>query len=431
MGSRISDGSLVRRRMCFNVGIITCGPNEALVISGMFQGNGTFLTGGRAIVCPGIQTLQRIPLTTMTLSINTPKVYTGQGVAIGVVGTAQVKINGSNEEMLRFAAEQFGSKSQDEVLKICMETMEGHQRAIIGQMTVEEILKDRKRFSEKVFEMASLDLHNMGIMVLSYTIKDIKDAEGYLAALGQAQTAEVKKNATMGESEAKRDASIASAYAEEQRMAAKLSNDAEIARAKRDFELKKAAYDVEVNTANAEAEMAFRLSASKVQARIMEEEMQVKVVERQQEIQIQDQEIIRKERELDSKIRKPAEAEKYRLEKIAEAERKKVILEAEAFAIEAKAKAEAEQMARKADAWKEYKEAALVDMMMQVLPKVAAEIGGPISQTKKITMVSTGDGPVGASKLTGEVLDIMKSLPDTVKAMTGVDITDKLAKSSR
>jgi len=426
--------------MCFDIGIVTCGPNEALIISGMFQGEGgTFLTGGRAIVCPGIQTLQRIPLTTMTLSITTPRVYTSQGVAIGVVGTSQVKINGSNEEMLRFAAEQFGSKSEEELLQICKETMEGHQRAIIGQMTVEGMIKDRKTFSEKVFETASIDLHNMGIMVLSYTIKDIKDDEGYLASLGQGQTAEVKKNATMGEAEAKRDATIAAAYAEEERMAAKLSNDTEIARAKRDFELKKATYDVEVNTAKAEAELAFSLSASKVQARIMEEEMQVKVVERQKEIEIQEQEITRKERELDSKIKKPAEAEKYRLEKIAEAERIRIVLqaeaeaevqavkgEAEAYAIEVKAKAEAEQMARKADAWKEYKEAAMVDMMMQIMPKVAAEIGGPISQTKKITMVSTGDGPVGASKVTGEVMEIMASLPETVKSMTGVDITQKM-----
>merc|ERR1711970_1401230 len=117
-------------RMCFDIGIVTCGPNEALVISGMFQGeSGTLLTGGRAIVCPGIQTLQRISLNTMTLSINAPKVYTSQGVAIGVVGTAQVKINGSNEEMLRYAAEQFGSKSTEDVSQICKETMGGHQRA--------------------------------------------------------------------------------------------------------------------------------------------------------------------------------------------------------------------------------------------------------------------------------------------------------------
>merc|ERR1712168_349878 len=146
----------------------------------------------------------------------------------------------------------------------------------------------------------------------------------------------------------------------------------------------------------------------------------------------QEQEIMRKEKELDSKVKKPAEAEKFRLEKIAEAEKQRIVLEAEAeaeatalrgeaeaYAIEVKAKAEAEQMAKKADAWKEYKEAALVDMMLQVLPKVAAEVSAPISQTNKITMVAAGDGPIGANKLTSEVLDIMGSLPDTVEKMTG------------
>jgi len=429
--------------MCFDIGIVTCGPNEALIISGMFQGsNGSLLTGGRAVVCPGIQTLQRIPLNTITLSVTTRKVYTSQGVAVGVVGTAQVKINGSNDEMLRYAAEQFGSKSSQEVAQICKETMEGHQRAIIGQMTVEQIIRDRKTFSDKVFETASVDFHNMGIIVLSYTIKDVSDEEGYLDSLGQARTAQVKKDAIIGEAEAKKDSTIAASYAEEQRMAAKLTNDTEIAKAQRDFELKKATYDVEVNTAKAEAELAYSLQAANVQARIKEEEMQVKVVERQQEIKIQEQECVRRERELDSKIKKPAEAEKFRLEKIAEAEKTKIVLhaeaqaeslalkgEAEAFAMEARARAEAQQMAMKAEAWKEYKEAAMVDMMMQIMPKVAAEISGPMSQVKKVTMVSTGDGPVGAGKVTGEIMDIMSSLPDTVRAMTGVDISQRMIKA--
>merc|ERR1719309_616726 len=211
---------------------------------------------------------------------------------------------------------------------------------------------------------------------------------------------------------------------------------------KRDFELNKATYDVEVNTAKAEAEMAYSLQAAKVQSKIKEEEMQVRVVERQQNIAIQEQEIVRRERELESKVRKPAEAEKFRLEKIAEAERSRVVLEAEAeaeaktlrgeaeaYAIEVQAKAEAEQMAKKADAWKEYQEAALVDMMLKVLPQVASEVGTPLAQCRKITMVSTGDGPIGAKKITSEVLEIMASLPETVKTMTGVDISQKLASS--
>jgi len=427
--------------MCFDMGIVVCGPNEALVISGMFQGNRpNLLTGGRAIVCPGVQTLQRINLTTMTLEIRTPNVYTSQGVGISVVGTAQVKINGSNEEMLAFAAEQFGSKSPEDVKSICLATMEGHQRAILGTMTVEQVIRDRQTFSKKVFELGSLDLHNMGIIVISYTLKDVSDPEGYLEAMGMAQTAQVKKDAIIGEAEAKRDSTIAEAKANEQKMQAKLANDTEIARSKRDFELKKAQYDIEVNTAKAEAEMAYGLQASKVQARIKEEEMQVKVVERQQEINIQQQEINRKEKQLESTVRKPAEAEKYRLEKIAEADARKKVLEAEAlaevkalkgeaeaYAIEIKAKAEAQQMVKKAEAWKDYKEAAMVDMMMKILPKVAAEVSAPLAQVERVTMVSTGDGPVGAGRLTGEVLDIMASLPETVKQLTGVDITARMA----
>merc|ERR1719260_418050 len=378
----------------------------------------------------------------MTLEVHSPRVYTSQGVPISVVGTAQVKINGASEDMIVAACEQFGDKSDEEVLQICLETMEGHQRAIMGNMTVEEIYGDRKTFSTKVFEVASVDLHNMGISVISYTLKDVRDEVGYLASLGQARTAQVKRDALIGEAEAKRDATIAEAYADEQRMEAKLKNDTEIAKSKRDFELNKAIYDTEVNTAKAEAEMAYSLQAAKVQAKIKEEEMQVKVVERIQNISIQEQEILRKEKELDSKVKKPAEAEKYRLEKIADAEKQRIVLEAEAeseavtlrgeaeaYAIEVKAKAEAEQMAKKADAWKEYKEAALVDMMLKVLPKVAAEVAGPISETNKITMVSTGDGPIGASRVTNEVLEIMGSLPDTVKKMTGVDISARMAQA--
>merc|ERR1711992_480827 len=280
-------------------------------------------------------------------------------------------------------------------------------------MTVEEIYRDRQTFSTKVFEVASVDLHNMGIAVISYTLKDVRDEVGYLASLGQARTAQVKRDALIGEAEAKKDATIAEALAEEQRMESKLINDTEIARSKRDFELKKATYDTEVNTAKAEAEMAYALQAAKVQASIKEEEMQIKVIERQQNIAIQEQEILRKEKELDSKVRKPAEAEKFRLEVLAEAERKETIIkaeaeaeaaalrgEAEAFALEARARAEAQQMTMKAEAWKEYKEAALVDMMLKVLPSVAKEVSTPLLGTKKITMVATGEGPVGANRIT-------------------------------
>merc|ERR1712141_934468 len=127
------------------------------------------------------------------------------------------KIQGQNMEMLKAACEQFLGKNAREVHQIALETLEGHQRAIMGTMTVEEIYQDRKKFSKSVIEVASSDLVNMGITVVSYTLKDIRDEEGYLKALGMARTAEVKRDARIGEAEAKRDAQIKEAIAEEER----------------------------------------------------------------------------------------------------------------------------------------------------------------------------------------------------------------------
>ena len=264
-------------------------------------------------------------------------------------------------------------------LTVAKETLEGHQRAIMGTMSVEEIYRDRKTFSSRVFDTATADLVNMGIMVISYTIKEITDDVGYLKALGMARTAEVQRDARVGEAQAKMQSSVAEARAEMERMESKLKNDTEIARFKRDYDFKKAGYDVEVNTAKAAADLAYTLQAALMQQQIKEQETQVKVIERTQAIELEEQEIQRKEKELDSKIRKPAEAEKFKLETIAEAQKQKAILEAEAeaeaialkgdakaFAVEAKAKAEAEQMAKKADAWNEYGKAALMDMMLKV-----------------------------------------------------------------
>lgn len=392
---------------------------------------------------PFIQQVQRISLNTMTLIVESPKVYTTQGVAISVTGIAQVKIQGQNEEMLMMACQQFLGKKEEQIRKIALETLEGHQRAIMGTMSVEEIYKDRKKFSKHVFEVASSDLVNMGVTVVSYTIKDLRDEEGYLKALGMARTAEVKRDARIGEAEARRDALIREALAEEERMAARYHNDIDIAKAQRDFELKKAAFDLEVQTKKAEAELAYELQAAKTRQRIKEEQMHIKVIERAQAIQVEEQEILRRSKELEAIVRQPAEAERYRLEKLAEANRNRLILEAQAeaealrvkgeamaYAVEEKAKAEAEQMAKKADAWREYKDAAMVDMVLETTPKIVAEVAAPLTQAKRIVMVSSGTGEVGASKLASEVLDIVSKVPLVVKQLTGVDIARSMGITS-
>ncbi|BFZ19984.1 hypothetical protein BsWGS_23021 [Bradybaena similaris] len=426
------------------MGFETCGPNEVMVVSGCCHSRSVFIPGGRIFVWPGIQKLQRMSLNTMTLTIESPQVYTKQGVSISVTGIAQVKVQGGNDKLLQAACELFLGKSEKEIRKVAQETLEGHQRAIMGNMTVEEIYKDRKKFSKAVFEVASSDLVNMGIYVVSYTLKDIRDEEGYLFSLGRKRTEEVKRDARIGEAEATRDSGIKEAVAEEKRLQARYVNDIEIAKSQRDFELKKAAYDMEVQTTKAQADLAYQLQAAKTKQRIREENMQVTVIERAQQIQVQEQEIVRKERELDAQVKKPAEAEKYRLEKLAEAQRMRTIMEAEAeaeaikikgeaeaYAIEARAKAEAEQMAKKADAWKDYQDAAMIDMVLETLPKIAAEISAPLTNAKKVTMVSSGKGEVGALKLTNEVMSIMEKLPSVVENLTGISIVQSMKTASR
>ncbi|XP_059166429.1 flotillin-1-like isoform X1 [Physella acuta] len=426
------------------MGFETCGPNEVMVVSGCCHVRSVFIPGGRVFVWPGIQKLQRLSLNTMTLTIESQNVYTQLGVAISVTGIAQVKVQGNNDKLLQAACELFLGKSEKDIRKVAQETLEGHQRAIMGNMTVEEIYKDRKKFSKAVFEVASSDLVNMGIYVVSYTLKDIRDEEGYLMSLGKKRTEEVKRDARIGEAEAKKDSGIKEAIAEEKRMQSRYVNDIEIAKSQRDFELKKAAYDMEVQTKKAQADLAYQLQAAKTKQRIREENMQVIVIERAQQIQVQEQEITRRERELDAQVRKPAEAEKFRLEKLAEANRDRIVMEAEAeaeaiklkgeaeaFAIEARAKAEAEQMAKKADAWKDYQDAAMIDMVLEMLPKIAAEVAAPLTNAKKVTMVSSGKGDVGALKLTSEVMSIMEKLPSVVENLTGISIAKSMKSTSR
>nr|KAF6276614.1 flotillin 1 [Myotis myotis] len=367
----------------------TCGPNEAMVVSGFCRSPPVMVAGGRVFVLPCIQQIQRISLNTLTLNVKSEKVYTRHGVPISVTGIAQVKIQGQNKEMLAAACQMFLGKTEAEIAHIALETLEGHQRAIMAHMTVEEIYKDRQKFSEQVFKVASSDLVNMGISVVSYTLKDIHDDQDYLHSLGKARTAQVQKDARIGEAEAKRDAGIREAKAKQEKVSAQYLSEIEMAKAQRDYELKKATYDIEVNTRRAQA-----------------------------------------------RVRKPAEAERYRLERLAEAEKSQQIMqaeaeaesvrmrgEAEAFAIGARARAEAEQMAKKAEAFQLYQEAAQLDMLLEKLPQVAEEISGPLTSTKKITLVSSGSGAVGAAKVTGEVLDILSRLPESVERLTGVSIS--------
>ena len=435
------------------------GPNEALVRSG----GGTqpkVRVGGRMIALPIFHKTQHLSLEVMTLAVSTVKVYTSEGVAVSVDGIAQVKVARS-EDAIRTAAQQFLGKTTDAIAQIALQTLEGNQRAVLGTLTVEQIYRDRETFATRVREVAGPDMANMGLEIVSFTIRDIQDEQGYLDALGRARTAEVKRDAEIGEAEAtrdanirraeaERDAGIAQAEANRDRESATFEADTKIAESERDFNVEKAGFERETNARRAEAELAYQLQEARTRQEIREQELQVEVVERTKQIEIEVQEITRRERELDASVRRPAEAEKYQLETVAtgrkaetvagaEADAETIRLhgegeaqairargEAEADAIRARGLAEAEAMERKADAWKQYGQAAMIDTLLESLPEAAAAVAQPLAQTDRIVMIGGGSDGIRASRLTGDVTTVVSQLPDLVESLTGIDILGTL-----
>merc|ERR1719229_263570 len=370
----------------------------------------------------------------MTLNPVCENVETAQGVPLTVTGVAQVKIM-KNPELLHTASEQFLGKKEHEIKSTVLQTLEGHLRAILGTLTVEEVYKDRDQFASLVREVAAPDVGRMGIEILSFTIKDVYDNVTYLQSLGKAQTAAVKRDAEIGVAQANRDAGIREAECEKAAMDVKYNTDTKIEDNSRAFKLQKANFDKEVNTAKAEAQLAYELQAAKIQQKIRNEEIQIQVVERRKQIEIEEQEIRRKEKELTATVKLPAEAEAYKVQTIAEgkrtqtveaaraeAERVRLTGAAEARAVEAVGKAEAASMRLKASAYTQYGAAAVLSLVLEALPAIAAEVAAPLAKTEEIVLIG------GNNNTTNEINKLVGTLPPAIQALTGVDITGALGK---
>ncbi|MBP7148204.1 MAG: flotillin family protein [Acidobacteria bacterium] len=431
------------------------GPNQVMIISGrkhrMKARDGAMdvtgfriRKGGGAFIFPLLERVDALSLEVMTLDITTPEVYTRPGVPIVVDGVTQVKIKG-DEASIRTAAEQFLGKSVDEIKQVALQTIEGHLRAIIGTLSVEEIYRNRDQFAGSVQEVAVSDMANMGLEIVSFTLKDIRDSHGYLDALGKPRTAEVKRDAVIAQAEADRDSAIKSAQARQAGEVAKFEADTRIAEANRDFQLKKAEYDTAVNIKRAEADLAYDIQRNRRAQELKKEEMQIAIVEKEQQVVVQEREIQRREKELEATVKRQADAERYRVETEAaalkaraeqvargesEALRLKGVAQAdviraqgtsEAEIIALKGASEADAMRKKADSFKEYNQAAVLQVLLGALPELAKAIAEPLSKTDKITLISTGDG-VGASKITGDIARVMAELPAIVESLSGVDV---------
>jgi flotillin len=442
------------------------GPNEVLVVSGKrrkyIDSDGTervrgfrIVKGGGTFVYPVFEKVDILSLELLTIDVQTPEVYTSKGVPVKVDGVAQVKVKGDDISVAT-AAEQFLSKSTDEIKNVATQTLEGHLRAILGTMTVEDIYQNRDAFASKVQEVAAGDMANMGLSIVSFTIRDIRDGQGYLEALGKPRIAQVKRDAQIAQAEADRDAMIRSSQATQAGQEAKFQADSKIASAQRDYQTNVQSYQASVNQKKAEADLAYDLQKFKTGQLVKAEEVQVSIIEKQKQIELQQQEILRKQRELEAMVQKPADAERYRVETLAsarkyqleaeaagaaaatkatgfasadvtratglaEAEANKARGLAEAAIIEAQGTATAEAMKLKAESFKQYNEAAVIEMIVRILPEVAGKISEPLSKTERIVIINSGSGSGGgASKLTGDVTQIISQLPPVIESLTGI-----------
>src|SRR5246127_4651258 len=443
------------------------GPNQVLVISGrrhrIIEQDGTardvgfrIVKGGGVFVWPVYEKVDILSLELLTIDVQQEQdVYTSKGVPVRVDGVAQIKVKG-DDVSIATAAEQFLSKTTDEIKGVAMQTLEGHLRAILGTMTVEDIYQNRDAFASKVQEVAAGDMANMGLGIVSFTIKDIRDSQGYLEALGRPRIAQVKRDAQIAQAEADRDAMIRSAQATQAGQEAKFAADSKIAEAQRDYQSNVAQYQAAVNQKKDEADLAYDLQKFKTGQLVKAEEIQVNIIEKQKQIELQQQEILRRQRELEATVQKPADAERYKVETLAnatkfqleteaagaasaakakgfaaadvakatglaEAEANKARGLAEAAIIEAQGKATAEAMRMKADSFKQYNEAAVIEMIIRILPEGGGKISEPLSKTEKMVIINSGNGVGGgASKLTGDVTQIIAQLPPVLESLTGV-----------
>ncbi|MBS4188964.1 flotillin family protein [Bacillus sp. FJAT-49705] len=451
----------------------TAGPDEALIVTGSYLGSKNvhvdesgnkikIIRGGGTFVLPVFQQAEPLSLLSSKLEVSTPEVYTEQGVPVMADGTAIIKIGGSIGEIAT-AAEQFLGKSKEDRENEAKEVLEGHLRSILGSMTVEEIYKNRDKFSQEVQRVASQDLAKMGLIIVSFTIKDVRDKNGYLDSLGKPRIAQVKRDADIATAEAEKETRIKRAEADKDAQKAELERATEIAEAEKENQMKIADYRREQDVAKARADQAYDLETARSKQEVTEQEMQIKIIERQKQIELEEKEILRRERQYDSEVKKKADADRYAVEQAAEAEKKKQFAEADAnkYRIESQARAEAERVRvdglanaesqraqgeseadiirlkglaeaeakRKiAEAFEQYGQAAIMDMVLKMLPEYAKQVASPLSNIDKITVVDTGsDGANGgANKITGYATNLMSTMQESLKASSGIDLKELL-----
>jgi len=433
--------------------------------------------GGAALRIPLLEKVDYLSLNVFTIPLEIKRAYTVQGVPVSVKAVANVKIRG-DESSLHAAAERFLGMRVDQVQAVIFQTLEGHLRSILGTLTVEEVNSDRQSFAQKLTSEATVDLEKMGIGVDVLTIQEISDEEDYLNALGRRRTAEVKRDAVIGEADAQRDSKVRSSEALRDGERARFAADALIAEGQRDFAMKQAQYQAEIEIEKAKASQAGPLAEARAKQAVVAEEVRIQSVRAQELIAFQEQEVQRKQKELEATVIKPADAERQAAIVRAEAAKMSAVLEAEgrrsalialaeaeqeklrkegigraaaieaegraeaakieaigvaqAKAIEAQGVAEATAILKKAEAWKEFNDAARLQTILEKLPAIIESTTGvfgavaaPLGNIDKVVVIDQGGGngqaPSGISRLAATGPAIAFNLLQQLQAL-GLDL---------
>ena len=427
------------------------GPNEALIVFG-FRGP-RVIKGHGTVIFPMVESCRELSLELMSFDVAPQQdLYTKQGVAVTVEAVAQIKVR-SDQASILTAAEQFLTKPPQQREGLIRLVMEGHLRGIIGQLTVEEIVKQPEMVADRMRTTCADDINKMGLEVISFTIKEVRDKNEYITNMGRPDIARIKRDADVATAEADRDTAIkraialresatAKAQADQERVAAETASLARQAEAQRDLEVKRATYTELVKRQQAQADKAYEIQTNVMQQQVIVESVKVQQVEKEQQVKVQEAEILRREKELIATVLKGAEIERQRIETLANAERSRTMIEAEgrASAIRAQGEAEAEIIFKKGDAearamnlkagaFQEYNQAAVMDKLLTGLPEVVKALASPLSNIDKITIVSTGNGSsAGMHKITGDITEMAAQVPALFEALSGMKMSDLLGK---
>jgi flotillin len=425
------------------------GPNEALIVYG-FRGP-RVIKGHGTIIFPMVENCRELSLELMSFDVAPQQdLYTKQGVAVTVEAVAQIKVR-SDQESILTAAEQFLTKTPPQREGLIRLVMEGHLRGIIGQLTVEQIVKEPEMVADRMRGTCADDMSKMGLEVVSFTIKEVRDKNEYITNMGRPDIARIKRDAEIAAAEAERDtairranatreAAVAKAAADQERVLAETQSLAKQAQAQRDLDISKAQYAEQSRKQQASADKAYELQTNITQQQVIAEQVKVQQIEKEQQIKVQEAEILRHEKELIATVLKEAEINRQRVEVLAAAEKSRLTMEAEGRAsairtqgeaeasiIFQKGEAEAKAMNVKAEAYQEWSQAAVVDRLISNLPDVVRAMSEPLSKVDRVTIVSTGGDAAGASKLTGDMAKIAAQVPALFEALSGMDMRELMS----